>query len=586
MAVLAEFSPLSLAVLAALVFFAGLVDALAGGGGLITLPAYLAVGLPPALLLGTNKCSSSVGTIMSVYQYSRRLKLQFQAILPAILAALVGAAAGARLALMLDPSFMRYFLLIALPVTAYAVYSKHGFSPVDVSGELSSRELTLRSLAIAFPIGLYDGFFGPGTGTFLALGYSRFCGYDALQSTARAKVINLSTNLAALAAFLLAGKVHVALGLSMGLLSVGGHWAGSHLGLKNGARAIKPMILAVCSALFLKIAFDVFAAPAHGAEVPGQPIWLLQTVRQAYIDRFRSDPQGPEAQATAAFLAASETSLFFDDLSYLEEGGPEPPFAIFDQGRRAIAVDARVFAKEGFSIDSVEADPAKLKPFIDRTAAIILHEVRHARDMQGLGFMPDFFEVESAAYLEEGLYVRSRLERGDGYDSLTAANAAFRRLAALPPAKSPAWWADPLPKGKRDWAELMRQACKEASVSSLDCHELYLVRSLAGGFASFQRQVRAVLDRPSMFAPPPKGRGIDLKDLAWTRNLLKQIRAGTAENVKGRERALVHREKMIVDTADFWDHPERLKAAQRRMLAVQRAQKARLAGLQTPTDRP
>ncbi len=580
MAVLAEFSPISLAVLAALVFFAGIVDALAGGGGLITLPAYLAVGLPPALLLGTNKCSSSVGTIMSVYQYSRRLKLKLQGLLPAVLAALLGAAAGARLALSLDPSFMRGFLLIALPITAYAVYSKHGFSPVDISAEFSPRQLALRSLAIALPLGLYDGFFGPGTGTFLALGYSRLCGYDALQSTARAKVINLSTNLAALAAFLLAGKVHVALGLSMGLLSVGGHWAGSHLGIKNGARAIRPMILAVCAALFLKIALDVFAAPAHGGELAGQPVWLLQTVRQAYIDRFRADPEDPTSKATADFLAASETSLFFDDLGYLEEDDNDQPFAIFDPGRRAIALDAGVFAKEGFSIDSVEADPAKLKPFIDRTAAILLHEVRHARDMESLGFMPDFFEVESAAYLEEGLYVRRRLERGDGYDSLTRADAVFRRLAGLPAAEAAAWWKDPLPKGKpQDWAALMRQACKEASVSSLDCHELYLVRSLAGGFQSFQRQVWAVLTRPSVFAPPPEGRGIDLKDLALTRNLLKQIRAGTAEQLKGRERALVHRERMIVATADFWAHPERLKAAQERFREVRRAQKARLEAL-------
>jgi uncharacterized membrane protein YfcA len=110
---------------------------------------------------------------------------------------------------------------------------------------------------VSGPIGAYDGFFGPGTGTFFALALTRFCRYDLLGSTGRAKLLNLASNVAALLMFLQAGAVHLKLGLAMGALSVGGHWAGSHLGLRKGAAAIRPMVLLVCALLFAKILQDL-----------------------------------------------------------------------------------------------------------------------------------------------------------------------------------------------------------------------------------------------------------------------------------------------------------------------------------------
>lgn len=254
---LAEFSAPQLGALAALVYFAGVVDALAGGGGLITLPAYLSVGLNPALVLGTNKLASSIGTVASVLNYQRRQKLPLKRFWPVVLIALAGSFFGARLATLIDPSFIRILLLAVIPTVGALIYSRRDFGELDRSDELHPKGFFWRAAAVSLPIGAYDGFFGPGTGTFFALALVRWCRLDLLSATGRAKLLNLATNVSALAAFLLAGRVHLALGLSMGVLSIAGHWTGSHLGLKNGARTIRPAILFVCGGLFVKLLIDV-----------------------------------------------------------------------------------------------------------------------------------------------------------------------------------------------------------------------------------------------------------------------------------------------------------------------------------------
>ena len=251
-----DLSPAALAGLSAAVFLAGVVDALAGGGGLITLPAYMAVGLDPALVLGTNKLSACFGTVVSTVRYQRATRFSVRDFAPAILASLVGSWLGARLALLVDPSWLRPLMLCVLPVIAWLVWSKQDFGANDTSLHLPPGELSRRGAAVSFPVGLYDGFFGPGTGTFFALGFTRWCGYDLLSATARAKILNLVSNVAALAAFALAGRIHWSLGLSMALLSFTGNWVGSHLGINHGAKAIRPVVALVCAALFFKLLAD------------------------------------------------------------------------------------------------------------------------------------------------------------------------------------------------------------------------------------------------------------------------------------------------------------------------------------------
>jgi len=250
------FGPGETAFLAVCVFFAGVVDALAGGGGLITLPAYLAVGLNPALVLGTNKLTSCLGTVVSTVRYHRALKFSIKDFLPVIASSMIGAWLGARAAILVDPSWIRPMLLLALPVVSYLVWSKKDFGAEDHSASLSHAERRLRGILVAAPIGAYDGFFGPGTGTFFALAFARWGKHDLLGATARAKILNLVSNLSALTAFIWAGRVDWKVGLSMSLLAIAGHWVGAHLGVKRGAALIRPVVALVCAGLFAKVLFD------------------------------------------------------------------------------------------------------------------------------------------------------------------------------------------------------------------------------------------------------------------------------------------------------------------------------------------
>ncbi|HVE13547.1 MAG TPA: TSUP family transporter [Elusimicrobiota bacterium] len=246
-------SAANLALLAAAVFFAGMVDALAGGGGLITLPAYLALGLHPALILGTNKLCSAIGTAASTARYARGLRFKPAGLAWAVGAALAASVLGARLALLLDPRWMRWVLLVSLPLVGAFVYGHGSLDQEDTSHARPRRVLLARTLSASAPIAAYDGFFGPGAGTFYALSLTRFCGYDILRATAFAKILNLSSNLAALVTFLIAGRVDVRLGLAMSVASVGGNALGASLGLRRGRGAIRPAMLAVLAGLFLKL---------------------------------------------------------------------------------------------------------------------------------------------------------------------------------------------------------------------------------------------------------------------------------------------------------------------------------------------
>jgi len=249
-------SPAAFAALGACVFLAGVVDALAGGGGLITLPAYLAVGLPPALVLGTNKLSSSLGTVVATARYHDALRFPLREFLPVLLTAGAGAWLGAKAAVLVDPRWLRPLLLGVLPVVAWLVWSREDFGRDDHSHRLDAAERRRRGLLVAGPIGVYDGFFGPGAGTFYALGFVRVCRYDLLGATARAKALNLLSNVFALAAFVAAGRVRWSVGVPMAAMSVAGNWVGAHLGVKRGAEAIRPVVALVCAGLFAKILFD------------------------------------------------------------------------------------------------------------------------------------------------------------------------------------------------------------------------------------------------------------------------------------------------------------------------------------------
>ncbi len=243
--------------LALLVFLAGFVDSMAGGGGLITLPAYLAHGLDPALLLGTNKLSSSMGTAVAAGRFLRETRTRADLLLIMAAVGAVGAFLGARAVSLVPPEAVRYLLIVLLPPVAVFLAARKGFGFSDTSARFSEGALLARSCLIAFGISFYDGLLGPGTGTFLALAFSRACGYDLLRSTALAKLLNLVSNLAALATFLALGRVDLRLGLAMGVAGMAGNYAGAHVALRKGAWAIRPMLFLVSASLLGKIVWDM-----------------------------------------------------------------------------------------------------------------------------------------------------------------------------------------------------------------------------------------------------------------------------------------------------------------------------------------
>lgn len=256
-----DLSPAAFAGLGAAVFLAGAVDALAGGGGLITLPAYMAVGLDPALVLGTNKLSACFGTVVSTVRYQRALRFSVRGFMPSILASLIGSWLGARLALLVDPYWLRPLLLGALPVIAFLILTRRDFGAQDTSPRHSHAELARRGAAVSFPIGAYDGFFGPGTGSFLIIAFVGLFGFSFLAASASAKAVNVVTNFAALGYFLTHGHVLYAVAAPMALCNVAGSVVGTRLALKLGSRFVRTVFLVVVSALIVRYAYDLWAVP-------------------------------------------------------------------------------------------------------------------------------------------------------------------------------------------------------------------------------------------------------------------------------------------------------------------------------------
>ena len=240
-------------------FGAGLIDAVVGGGGLVLLPALFAAfpNAAPATLIGTNKTASVWGTMAATYRYARRVDLKWRVLLVAAAAAFVGSLAGAQALTMINPDALRKALpFILAAVFIYMLRNKqlgHHHAP-KFAGK---HEVAVAAL-IAVVLGVYDGIFGPGTGSFLIFLFVRLLGYDFLHASASAKVLNVATNLAAI--LLLAAKGHIwwKIGLMMGVANIAGSFVGTHLALKHGSGFVRVAFLVVVSALILKTAFDAF----------------------------------------------------------------------------------------------------------------------------------------------------------------------------------------------------------------------------------------------------------------------------------------------------------------------------------------
>ena len=239
--------------------FAGFVDSIVGGGGLILVPALFAV-FPtthPATLFGINKGASIWGTALATAQYARRVNLQWSTLLPAAAAGFAGALAGAWLITAVSPDFLRKVLPVVLVAVLFYTLLKKELGRHHTP-RFSGRAETMAACSIGVTVGFYDGFFGPGAGSFLVFLFVRWLGYDFLHASASAKLLNSASNLAALALFAAKGHVWWHLALSLAVLNVMGSLLGTHLALRHGAGFVRLAFVAVVSALILKTGFDAF----------------------------------------------------------------------------------------------------------------------------------------------------------------------------------------------------------------------------------------------------------------------------------------------------------------------------------------
>jgi uncharacterized membrane protein YfcA len=247
-------SPSTLALLVLASFVAGTVDAIAGGGGLVTLPALLAAGLPPALALGTNKGQSVFGSGAALLRYARAGLVDGRVARVTFPAGLVGSVCGAALVLLVPPAALRPVVLGLLVVVAVVL----ALRPATPSAPRASAHRSLAVAAtIALVIGAYDGFFGPGTGTFLIFGFVIFFGAGMREASADAKVVNFASNLAAVGLFASRDLVAWQVALPMAVGQFAGGLAGAQLTVRGSDRLVRWVVVAVVIALVMKLGADL-----------------------------------------------------------------------------------------------------------------------------------------------------------------------------------------------------------------------------------------------------------------------------------------------------------------------------------------
>ncbi len=246
----------SLLIICPLVFTAGFVDAIAGGGGIISLPAYLFAGLPAHYAAGCNKFSASLGTIIAVKKYFNSGKINLKIALFSAIGSIIGASIGATLALYISESSLQALLLLALPLVAIFLLTQKNLGKVSEEKNYTLKKQAILSIGIGLIIGCYDGLIGPGTGTFLILAFSALLGLELVTASGCAKVSNLASNITSMVIFTFSGKVIFALAIPAAIFSMIGGYVGAKFAIKGGAKYVRYVIFLVLALLFIKTIFD------------------------------------------------------------------------------------------------------------------------------------------------------------------------------------------------------------------------------------------------------------------------------------------------------------------------------------------
>ncbi len=249
----------TLLIICPLVFAGSLLDAVAGGGGLITLPAYLLAGIPPHNAIATNKLSSSIGTSASTIRFIKNKCVDWPTAIPSGILAVLGSIVGARIILAIDDNVIRYIMLGLIPLLAFVVLRKRDLEPETLEPVSRKRQFLIICSA-ALVVGMYDGFYGPGTGTFLLLAYTQLARLPLRLAAGNVKIANLASNIGSLAVFLLNGQALIPIGLISAVFAVAGHFIGAGILLKNGAKIVKPFVLTVLALLLIRLIYDLVIA--------------------------------------------------------------------------------------------------------------------------------------------------------------------------------------------------------------------------------------------------------------------------------------------------------------------------------------
>lgn len=245
------------AIVCPLVFLGGFMDAVAGGGGIITLPAYLFAGVPIHMAYGTNKFGSSFGTAIATYNFGKNGYIRWKPGFVCAAMSLTGSWLGARLVVALSEEALQTCMMCLLPAVAVFMLISRNIGKKEKPETVGKRLYVMTGL-IGLAIGAYDGFFGPGTGTFLVLALTGLLGYPLINATANAKLVNLASNVGALFTYIIHGEVIFLLGIPAAICSICGNYLGTKMAMKKGAKFIRPLLFVAMSLLLVKLITDMF----------------------------------------------------------------------------------------------------------------------------------------------------------------------------------------------------------------------------------------------------------------------------------------------------------------------------------------
>lgn len=240
--------------LIALIFTGGFIDSIAGGGGIITLPAYFAFGIPPHLALGTNKFSGFAGTLFASIKYLKHKSVDIRIAIISTISSIAGSAVGSKIATLTPENIISLIVLVITPIVLLLFLIKDKiFYQRPKSGEQGRIKIILYAISIGLFIGQYDGFFGPGTGTFMTIAFNAIMGMNLLTASGTARLCNLGSNFGSLIIFFLHNKILFPLAIFTAMASIIGNIIGSSIAIKKGDSAIKPVITIVMFLLILEI---------------------------------------------------------------------------------------------------------------------------------------------------------------------------------------------------------------------------------------------------------------------------------------------------------------------------------------------